>query len=303
MRPPPGGRMRGRKRERLGQWAFIAPAIIFVALFFAYPVAKSLIMGSQDYTVQTFFTGQAPWVGIQNYVDVVAGTLFATSLTNTLLFAAGAIAGHFVIGLALAVFFNRRFPFNTLIRSLMLIPWLVPLVASAAVWKWMFAEGGVLNQSLKFLQIIHAPIPWLSSPSVALISVIIVGIWVGLPLNIALFYSGLQGIPTEIYEAGELDGATRWKAFRYLTWPLLRPVVSVVLVLGLVYTLKALDIILALTGGGPANSTQTLATYSYNESFVQFSFGTGAAISNILILISLLFTIIYIRADRKPTDV
>ena len=121
-------------------------------------------------------------------------------------------------------------------------------------------------------------------------------------VNATILYSGLQGVPEELYEAGALDGATGWKAFRYITWPNLRPVVSVVLVLGVVYTLKVLDIILGLTGGGPANATQTLATNSYQQSFVQFSFGTGAAISNILVATSLIFTLVYLRLNRRAID-
>ena len=145
-----------------------------------------------------------------------------------------------------------------------------------------------------------APIPWLSSPDVALIAVIMVNIWIGIPFNVTLLYSGLQDIPDELYEAGALDGATGWKAFWHITWPNLRAVVSVVLMLGVIYTLKVLDIILGLTDGGPANATQTIATQSYQRSFVEFKFGEGAALSNILILISLVFAIIYLRATRAP---
>ena len=143
--------------------------------------------------------------------------------------------------------------------------------------------------------------PWLNSPSVALIAVISVNIWVGIPFNVTILYAGLQDIPDELYEAGALDGATGWQAFWHITWPNLRAVASVVLLLGVVYTLKVLDIILGLTNGGPANATQTLATQSYQQSFVNFEFGVGAAFSNILILISLLFAIIYLRATRRPS--
>ena len=144
--------------------------------------------------------------------------------------------------------------------------------------------------------------PWLVSPNVALIAVVIVNIWLGIPFNVAILYSGLQDVPTELYEAGSLDGATGWKAFRFITWPSLRPVVTVVLVLGVVYTLKVLDIIIGLTGGGPANATETLAAEAYRRSFVEFSFGTGAAVSNILILVSLVFAFVYLRLNRRAID-
>jgi multiple sugar transport system permease protein len=129
-----------------------------------------------------------------------------------------------------------------------------------------------------------------------------VNIWLGIPFNMTLLYSGLQDIPDDLYEAGAMDGATGWKAFWHITLPNMRAVVSIVLMLGVIYTLKVIDIILGLTQGGPANATQTIATESYQNSFVQFKFGQGAALSNILILISLTFAIVYLRATRRQAD-
>ena len=260
-------------------------------------------MGFQDYSTATFFTGVAPWVGLSNYEAVISSSIFSTAVINTALFTVGSIAGQFVLGLLLALFFKRRFPLSGVLRALMLLPWLLPLIASSAVWKWMLDQGsGIINQMLLFVHVIPTPIPWLVSPDVALISVVIVNIWLGIPFNVTILYGGLQGIPEELYEAASLDGATKWRAFRYITWPSLRPVVTVVLVLGVVYTLKVLDIILGLTGGGPANATETLATDSYHHSFVLFSFGQGAALSNILIVISLIFTVVYLRLNRRAVD-
>ena len=298
---------RGRKRwwspEHLTQLVFVLPAVVYLCLFFGYPLVKNIIMSFQNYTTSTFFTGVAPWVGFANYATVFKDPLFKTTVINTVLFTAGSIAGQFVIGMALALFFKRRFPLSGILRSLLLLPWLLPLIASSAIWKWMLdQDSGVLNQTLLFLHIIASPVPWISSPNFALVSVIIVNIWLGIPFNATILYSGLQGVPEELYEAGSLDGATGWKAFRHITWPNLRPVVSVVLVLGVVYTLKVIDIILGLTGGGPANATQTLATNSYQQSFVQFSFGTGAAISNVLVVISLVFAVVYLRLNRRAID-
>jgi multiple sugar transport system permease protein len=292
---------RSRRRETLVQWMFLVPALVYIVLFFGYPVVKNVTMSFQDYSTKTFFTGEAPFVGFANYVTVIQSSLFSTTLINTALFTIGSIIGQFVIGLALAVFFRRKFPLNNVLRSLLLLPWLLPLIASSAVWKWILdQDSGVLNQMLGIVHI--APVPWLTSPNVALLAVVLVNIWLGIPFNVTILYSGLQDIPPELYEAGSLDGATGWRAFRFITWPNLRPVVSVVLVLGVVYTLKVLDIILGLTGGGPANSTETLATNSYQRSFVQFAFGQGAAVSNILIVISLVFAFVYLRINRRAVD-
>jgi multiple sugar transport system permease protein len=276
---------------------FLLPAAAYLVPFFGYPVVKNVLMGFQSYTTRTFFTGEAPWVGFANYATVVKASVFERAVINTVLFTVGSIAGQFVIGLGIALFFRRRFPLSKVLRSLLLLPWLIPLIVSSAIWRWILdQDSGALNRLL------HASPGWLSSTSLALIACIIVNIWIGIPFNTTILYGGLQTIPEELYEAAELDGATGWRAFRYITWPQLRPVVSVVLVLGVVYTLKVIDIILGLTGGGPANATQTIATQSYHLSFVEYDFGQGAALSNILIVISALFAFIYLRANRRALD-
>jgi len=186
-------------------------------------------------------------------------------------------------------------------RPLLLLPWLLPMIVSSAIWKWMLdKDSGVINQVLGLLHL--DAVPWLTSTSVALIAVIMVNIWLGIPFNMTILYSGLQDIPDELYEAAALDGAVGWKAFRNVTWPLLRPVVSVVLILGVVYTLKVLDIILGLTGGGPSTATETLATQSYKLSFANFEFGQGAALGNILVIIALVFALVYLRVTRSSNQ-
>ncbi|MFB9467917.1 sugar ABC transporter permease [Nonomuraea salmonea] len=287
-----------RLLKRATPWLFTLPAMTFVAMFFGYPIVQNVVMSFQEYTTSTFYSGHAPWVGLTNYVTILSSYLFTTTLVNTALFTIGSITFQFVIGLALALFFKRNFPLSGFLRALLLLPWLLPLIASSAVWKWLLdQESGALNQ---FLGLFGIPaVPWLVDPTLALAGVIGVNIWLGIPFNVAILYSGLQAVPKDLYEAGALDGATGWTAFRHITWPSIRSVVSVVIVLGVVYTLKVVDIILGLTGGGPANSTQTLATNAYNKSFVEFDFGQGAAISNVLIVVSLVFALVYLFISRR----
>jgi multiple sugar transport system permease protein len=294
---------RGRRGEEISKILFVVPAALMLIALFGYPVVKNLVMSFQNYTLRTFINGQAPWVGLENYLTVVTDQLFTKALTNTALFTVGSIVGQFVIGMLLALFFHKNFPLNGVLRALFLLPWLLPLIVGSAAWRAILEQdSGIVNVTLENLGIIDAPIPWLTSPDVALIAVILVNIWLGIPFNLTLLYSGLQDIPDELYEAGALDGATGWKAFWNITWPNLRAVVSVVLMLGVIYTLKVLDIILGLTQGGPANATQTIALMSYQRSFVEFKFGEGAALSNILILISLVFAIVLLRANRRQVD-
>ena len=305
--PPPELRRRRescwspRGRERMLQVGFLVPAGAYLLLFFGYPVVQNVVMGFQEYTTRTFYTGEAPWVGLDNYAAVLGSQVFDQALLNTVLFTVGSILGQFGIGLAIAVFFSHTgFPLSGLLRSLLLLPWLMPLIVSGAVWRWILdQDNGVLNRVLGGLGLVGQNPGWLTSTSLALIAVIAVNIWIGIPFNTTILYGGLQDVPGELYEAAALDGATGWRAFRYVTWPLLRPVVSVVLVLGVVYTIKVLDIILGLTGGGPANATQTIATQSYHLSFQEFRFGQGAALGNVLIVISLVFALAYLRANRR----
>lgn len=300
-RTPTARPTRRFRREGVVKAMFLAPAALYILLFFGYPVVKNLVMSFQEYTTKTFFTGEAPWVGWENYATVVNSGLFWPAMLNTALFTVGSIAGQFVIGLALAVFFRRRFPLSGFLRAMLLLPWLLPLIVSSATWRSILdQDSGILNEFLASVGL--GAVPWLNSPDVALIAVILVNIWIGIPFNVTILYGGLQDIPEELYEAAALDGATGWKSFWHITLPNLRPVINVVLVLGVVYTLKVIDIILGLTNGGPANATQTIAIRSYQSSFVDFEFGVGAAFSNILILISLVFAIFYLRGNRKQVD-
>ena len=297
---PRPGRDAARRRDLLVRIGFIVPAVLYMLAFFGFPILKNLVMSFQAYDFATFFNGSAPFIGLENYAETLTDPILLRALRNTGLFTVGSILGQFVLGMGLALYFRKRFPLSGFLRSLLLLPWLLPMIVSAAVWRWILEQdNGVLNRFLENVGLISEPIPWLVSSDTALIAVIGVNIWLGIPFNVVLLYSGLQPIPEELYEAGALDGATGWKAFRHITLPMLRPVVSVVLLLGVIYTPTVLDLIIGRTGGGPASATPPLATRSYEMSFVEFDFGQGAALSNILIVIALAFAIVYLRANAR----
>ncbi|MFG2737692.1 sugar ABC transporter permease [Streptomyces carpaticus] len=299
VRTAPGSAAR---RRRLYQWLFVAPAVLYLLAFFGFPLVRNILMSFQEFTPTTYFTGEAPFNGLDNWRAVFSNELFGDALWQTVLFTIGSLAGQFTIGLALAVFFTRRFPLSGVVRAVLLLPWLVPMVVSAVVWRRIMDEDhGVLNSFLKTLGLTGDGVPWLSSPSVALLSAVLVNIWIGIPFNMVILYGGLQEIPREVYEAAALDGAGPWRTFRSITLPMLRPVVTVVLVLGFMSTIKVLDLILALTGGGPADSTQTLGTMTYQLSFMQLDFGQGAVVGNVLILVSAVFAVLYLRVNRAQS--
>ncbi|WP_329310658.1 carbohydrate ABC transporter permease [Streptomyces sp. NBC_01262] len=302
--PParPDGRPK-RRRPRSQQWAawgFLAPVVLYLAAFYAYPLYRNIDLSVRDYTVRSFVQGDAPFTGLANYRKILADPTFAPALTHTVVFTAASLFFQYAIGLGLAVFFHQNFRLSATLRGLFLVPWLLPLIVSGSTWAWMLnSDSGVVNAVLHGIGI--APQNWLTSPTWSLASVIVANIWIGVPFNLVVLHSGLQAVPPSLYEAAALDGAGPWQRFRLITFPLLRPVSAITLLLGLIYTLKVLDIIWIMTKGGPAGSSTTLATWSYQLGFGNLlpSFGPGAAVGNLLVLIALAFGLVYIRVQRK----
>jgi multiple sugar transport system permease protein len=296
----PRGRALARSRSAAAKWLFLAPALIYVAAFFVYPLGRNVAISFQDYTATSFFTGEAKWVGLDNYLWAFRSPALVHTLGVTAIFTLGSIVPQFCLGFALALFFQRHFPLNTLLRTLLLLPWLVPMVVSGTILRWIFDQDyGVLNQALMQTHLRELPVPWLTTLDMALPTVIIANVWVGLPFNLVLLYSGLQEVPSELHEAAQVDGARAWRRFRDITVPLMRPVIAITLMLGLLGTIRAFDVIMALTQGGPANATQTLAVWTYFTSFQQLTFGRGAALSDILIAIALVFAAVYLWSARE----
>jgi multiple sugar transport system permease protein len=258
-------------------------------------------MSFENFTASSYVTGSAPFTGLANLKFVFTDPIFISAVEHTLIFVPTAIFGQIVIGFFLAQFFNRHFPLNSLLRSLLLLPWLLPIIVSTTIARWMLDEdSGVVNEVLRALRLTgSAGVPWLTSGAAALVSVIGVQIWIGIPFSMVILYSGIQTIPQELYESSSLDGAGAFQKLRYITLPTLRPVIAVVLTLSLIYTLRSFDVVWILTGGGPADATQTLATLSYQTAFTEFQFGQGAAIGDLLLALSLLTAVVYVRSYRR----
>ncbi|MGJ4846163.1 carbohydrate ABC transporter permease [Leifsonia sp. Le1] len=297
---PPRSRRRSRRSTQWAAWAFLAPVVIYLAVFYAYPLYRNIELSVRDYTVRSFVQGGAPFVGFDNYVKVFQDPTFGPAFLHTALFTIVSIVFQFTIGMALAVFFYQNFRLSATLRALFLVPWLLPLIVSASTWSWMLnSDSGVVNATLNAFGL--SGVNWLTSPDWALTSVIIANIWIGIPFNLVIIYSGLQNIPTDLYEAASLDGANGWQKFWRVTFPLLKPVSAITILLGLIYTLKVFDIIWIMTRGGPGTSSTTFATWSYQLGFASTlpDFSPAAAVGNVLIVIALIFGLIYIRTQRK----
>ncbi|WP_416972783.1 carbohydrate ABC transporter permease [Streptomyces sp. 4F14] len=291
------------RRPRSSQWAawaFLTPVTLYLVLFYAYPLYRNLDLSLRHYTVRSFVNGDAPFTGFDNYRTVLDDPTFMPALVHTVLFTFVSLVFQYAIGLALAVFFTQHFRLSATLRALFLVPWLLPLIVSASTWSWMLnSDSGIVNAALNAVGL--DPVNWLTSPSWSLVSVIVANIWIGVPFNLVVLYSGLQSIPGNLYEAASLDGANAWQRFWSITFPLLRPVSAITLLLGLIYTLKVFDIIWIMTKGGPADSSTTFATWSYQLGFGNLlpAFGPGAAVGNLLVVAALVFGFVYLRVQRK----
>ncbi|MEU0877194.1 sugar ABC transporter permease [Lentzea sp. NPDC005914] len=287
-------------RSRLAGWAFLVPLVAYLTVCYAYPLFTNVDLSIRGYTVRSFVHGGAPLVGFANYATVFGDPTFRTALVNTVLFTLVSLFFQYTIGLAAALFFARGFRLSATLRALFLVPWLLPLIVSASTWSWLLnSESGLVNAVLEGVGL--SQVNWLTSPEWSLVSVTIANIWIGIPFNLVVLYSGLQNIPREVYEASALDGANGWQTFWHVTFPLLRPVSAITLLLGLAYTLKVFDVIWIMTKGGPSGSSTTLATWAYELGFGNMlpRFGPSAAVGNVLILIAVVAGLLYIRMQRR----
>ncbi|MGG4047448.1 carbohydrate ABC transporter permease [Paenibacillus favisporus] len=293
---------RTSKRLRSTAWTrylFVLPVILFLLVFIVFPIVYNLILSFQNVTVYNF-KGHHAFAGLASYIKTFKDPVFYTALGNSVLFTVLSLVFQFSIGFALALFFNSSFPGRGLMRSLMLLAWMLPVVITASVFQWMLnGDYGVVNYILQSLGIIHEPHSWLSENGTALLSTIVANIWVGIPFNMIILLSGLQGLPEQLYEAAKLDGAGKMLQFRHITLPLMRPTILILLMLGIINTFKVFDMIFIMTAGGPVNSSNVLPIYAYQLSFTKFQFSQGASVSMIMFAILTVLAVIYLRMSSK----
>ncbi len=295
--------MLGARRQRqspLLLYAFLAASMMYLLVFIGLPVIYNLVMSVQDVTLRNIVDLVRPFIGLQNYRDAFADPSFRKVLLNSAIFVGVNVIAQVGIGLFVALFFAQRFPGTHFLRGLLLSSWILPALVVGALWKWIFAtEYGVANFFLIALHLIHTPIHWLSDPSVALSSVTIANIWFGTPFAMILIAAGLTAIPEEQYEAASLDGAGPIARFFYITLPSLWPTLVAVACLVTIYTMRAFDLIFAMTQGGPLDASNVLPLLSYQISFQRFHFGVGAAVGSFSFIIVLAVAFLYVRTLRR----
>ena len=281
--------------ERWLAMLLLLPTVALLGLFIAYPFVKGVMLSVTDARVGV----PGHFVGLQNFVNVWNDGIFRVAVWNTCAYTFVATVFKLTLGLWLAVLLNRHFRGKAITRAFILLPFIIPTVLSTLAWKWMFDPTfSVINWGLFRLGVIHGRINWLGDPNLALISVIIVNIWRGLPFYAITLLAGLQTISPELHEAAAIDGARAWQRFRHVTWPLLLPVTLVVTLFSVIQTFADFQLVYVLTGGGPANATQLFATYAYQIGIGTGLLSQGATISLAVfpvLLLVVIFQLFYIR--------
>jgi multiple sugar transport system permease protein len=277
----------------------VGAAMIFLLALAGLPLAYNVLMSFQQVDMFTLGSLVRPFAGFTNYVAVVQQPEFWLVTKNTLIFVFGSMAGQFILGFALALFFAQNFPGASTIRGLFLVSWVMPGLVVGGIWSFILAgDYGVLNAILRALGITNGTIFWKSDPNFSLYSVIIANIWLGLAFNMLLLSVGLAAIPRDLYEAAELDGANAFQRFWTITLPMMRSTIGAVLSLGLIGTLQQFDLFPALTEGGPANTSTVAGYWAWQMSFQLYDFAKGATISVMMFVLVLFASIVYVRSTR-----
>jgi raffinose/stachyose/melibiose transport system permease protein len=286
-----------QRRGQLSPWLFALPALVVYAVFLCWPAVQSLWL---SFTSWDGLSAERPFVGVDNYVRIVEDRTARLALVNNLLWAIVTIVVPVVLGLALAVALHGSARAKPLLRTVFYMPAVLPLVAVATIWGWLFQpSGGAVNETLEMLGLGALAQPWLGQDSTALWAAMVPAIWVRTGFPMLLYLAALQTIPRELYESARTDGATAWQQFRHVTFPNLRGAHYIVIALSVIESFKVFDLIYAMTYGGPGRSTQVLGTWMYFNVFQYYEAGYGTAIAVVITLIALAVGIPYVRSQTR----
>lgn len=285
-----------KSKETRIAWLFLAPSFVGFLVFVFGAVVFSLLLSFLDWDMLT----TPKFVGLSNYIKLFTkDATFLLVLKNTVVFVLGTVPSRVIMGLLLALALVKKIPLRSFFRATIFFPVIVPTVAAAMVWRWIFnADFGLLNDLLYRLGVSNLP-QWLADPKWAMVAIIILSVWKDVGFSAVLFMAGLQGIPEVLYEAAKIDGASQFQTFWKITLPLLSPTTFFVIVINVISSFQVFDQAYVLTGGGPGNATNTLVYYIYNNAFQWFKMGYASAIAWVLFAIIFLATFIQFKYQKK----
>jgi multiple sugar transport system permease protein len=290
---PPRGVSRPAVWNRVLPYLLLAPALVLIGIVLLYPLGLSIRISL--YAKQLGFPER--FVGFANYVRVLDDPVFLNSVKVTTIWTIGSVAGQMVIGIALALLLHREFPGRGLFRTLLMLPWAIPNFIAALTWVWMFSDRfGIISHLLMQASLVSEPILFLASPEIALPSIILVNIWKNYAFVMIVILAALQAIPQELYEAAECDGASSWQSLWRITMPLIMPMILIVLLLRAIWTINTFELIFIMTEGGPARQTELLPITAFLWAFRTGLTGLGGALGVILMIVTIIFCSVYVRA-------
>jgi ABC-type sugar transport system permease subunit len=275
--------------------AFVTPAVSVIALIAIFPLAWTLWNSLHLQDLRMPWLGH-PFIGLENYVELARDPRFWSSLGHTLFFTAASVSLELVLGLALALAMNRAFRGRGIMRATALLPWAIPTVVAALLWRFMFdSQAGIANALLVAVGILERPMVWFIEASTAWVPVILADVWKTTPFVALLLLAGLQNIDRSLYEAAAVDGASAWWQLRRITLPLLKPAILVALIFRTLDAFRVFDLVYVLTSGGPGTSTEPVALYAFNALLQNLRFGYGSAVSVVIFIITFALALAYIR--------
>lgn len=280
-------------------WAYllIAPSLLLVGAVVIYPIVDGILLSFREYRLNRPALG-TPWIGLDHYRKLATDPIIRIALRNTLIWVSVGAISQFVLGMIAALALHRQLRGMGAARILVLIPWLLPSVVSANMWRFMLdSRLGVINDLFVRMGILDAPRAWFTSPGTALYEVLAVELWKNFPFFTLFLLAGLHAIPQELYDAANVDGGGAWRRFRDISVPLLMPVIVAAVILRVIGLFNSPDILLILTGGGPGNATQTISLYGFQTAYLKFNFGYAAAISVLALGCLMAFTVVYVRVS------
>jgi multiple sugar transport system permease protein len=279
------------------------PAVLVLFSLIALPVFQSIVL-SLHRIIMGLPGLQSPFVGLENYRELLKDPVAWHSFGITAVFVSATTFFELLIGLLLALLIHHRFPARGALRACVLIPWAIPTVVAAQMWRFLFNDAYGMINYVAFGPEAAEYIPWLAQPGTALLAIIVADVWKTSSFAALLILAGLQVIPEELYEAAKVDGATVWQRFRHITWPLIRPALLVALLFRTIDAFRVFDLAFVMTQGGPADATNVLQLYGYKKMFVEGWMGYGSAVSVCIFVIVLILSITYVRTvGRRMLEV
>jgi multiple sugar transport system permease protein len=297
-RPPRGPRHALRQaRRNWNAYTFLAPALIVFAVFTGFALVFAFYLTFHEWSI---IQPDKPFVGLQNYRDMIHDERFRRSVINTVYYTGASVPLGMLVGLCVALLLNLPLHARGLLRAMYFLPGVTPLVVTAIIWKWLYnGDFGLFNYYLLKTHLIHDPLLWLADKNLAMPAVILMSVWTSTGFSMVVYLAGLQGIPEELYEAARVDGAGAWARLRHITLPLLRPTTLFLLVTQIVWSFQVFTQIFVMTSGGPVDRTTTMVYYIYESAFKFYEMGYASTLAFTLFCMLLVFTAFQLRLHRK----